>query len=62
VWIVFTTVDLYIGLVVLDALMSSLPVEKRRRANVAKKVVVALLVLLAIALVAVLVKRWSVQA
>ena len=61
-WIVFTTVDLYIGLVVLDALMSSLPVEKRRRANVAKKVVVALLVLLAIALVAVLVKRWSVQA
>ncbi len=61
-WIVFTAVDLYIGLIVLDALMPSLPAEKRRRANAAKKVVVALLVLLAIALAAVLIKRWSVQA
>jgi len=61
-WIVFTAVDLYVGLVVLDALMPSLSAEKRRRANVAKKIVVVLLVLLAIALAAVLMKRWSVQA
>jgi uncharacterized membrane protein YidH (DUF202 family) len=61
-WIVFTAVDLYIGLVVLDALIPSLPAEKRRRANVAKEIVVVLLVLLAIALAAVLIKRWSVQA
>jgi hypothetical protein len=58
-WIVFTAVDLYIGLIVLDTLIPSLPPEKRKRANVAKKIVVVLLVLLAIALAAVLMRRWS---
>jgi len=61
-WIVFTAVDLYIGLVVLDALIPSLPAEKRGRAIYVKKVIVVLLVLLAIAPVAVLIRRWSVQA
>jgi hypothetical protein len=57
-WIVFTAVDLYIGLVILDILIPSLPAEKRYRANLAKKIVVVLLVLLAIALAAVLIRRW----
>jgi hypothetical protein len=61
-WIVFTAVELYIGLVVLDALMPSLSAEKRQRARVAKKVVVVLLVVLAIALAAVLIRRWNIQA
>jgi len=58
-WILFTAVDLYIGLIVLDTLIPSLPPEKRDRAKVAKKIVVVLLVLLAIALAAVLIRRWS---
>jgi len=61
-WIVFTAVDLYIGLIVLDTLIPSLPAEKRCRAHLAKKVVVVSLVLLAIALAVVLIKRWSVHA
>jgi hypothetical protein len=58
-WIVFTAVDLYIGLVILDTLIPSLPAEKCYRANLAKKIIVVLLVLLAIALAAVLIRRWS---
>lgn len=50
-WIVFTAVDLYIGLVVLDAVASGLPPEKQPRLAVAKKVIVALIGLLAIAFV-----------
>jgi hypothetical protein len=61
-WIVFTAVDLYLGLVVLDTLIPSLPAEKRNRAIYAKKVIIGLLVLSAIALVAVLIRRWSVPA
>jgi hypothetical protein len=60
-WIVFTAVDLYIGLVVLDALVPSLPAEKVPRIKSAKKVIIVLLVLSAIALLVVLIKRWSVQ-
>jgi len=61
-WIVFTAVDLYIGLIILDALVPSLPAEKVPRIKSAKKVIIVLLVLSAIALVVVLIKRWSVQA
>ena len=51
-WILFTAVDLYIGLVVLDALAPSLPPEEQRRLAVAKKVIIASIGLLAIALLA----------
>jgi hypothetical protein len=61
-WIVFTAVDLYIGLILLDTLIPSLPVEKRRRAHLARKVVVVSLVLVVIALAVVLIKRWSAHA
>jgi hypothetical protein len=50
-WILFTAVDLYIGLVVLDAMAPSLPPEKQRRLAVAKKVIVASIGLLGIAFV-----------
>jgi hypothetical protein len=50
-WIVFTAVDLYIGLVVLDAMAPSLPPEKQRRLVLAKKVILASIGLLAIAFV-----------
>jgi hypothetical protein len=61
-WIVFAAVDLYIGLIVLDTLIPSLPAEKRRRASCARKVIIGLLVLLAIALAVVLMERWKVRA
>jgi hypothetical protein len=61
-WIVFTAVDLYIGLIVLDTMIPSLPAEKRRRAYLAKKVVVISLVALVIALAVVLIRRWGVHA
>lgn len=43
-WTLFTVVDLYIGLVVLDAMAISLPQEKLPRLRAARKVIVALLV------------------
>jgi hypothetical protein len=42
-WIVFNVVDLYIGLILLDGLMPSIPAEKLHRATKAKKVIVVLL-------------------
>jgi hypothetical protein len=50
-WILFAAVDLYIGLIVLETLAGSLSPEKRGRAIVARKVIIASLVLLAIGLV-----------
>jgi Mn2+/Fe2+ NRAMP family transporter len=52
-WIVFTAVDLYIGIVVLKTMESSVPPEKRKRLKIAERVV---LVLLGITAVAFLVK------
>ncbi len=60
-WIVFTAVDLYVGLIALDAMLPSLPADKRSRAIVAKKVIVWLLVFHGIALLALLIKRWSIK-
>lgn len=56
-WIVFTAVDLYIGLILLDVMAGSLPAEKRRGVGVAKKIIIALLILLGVALVVVLARR-----
>ena len=56
-WIIFTAVDLYIGLVVLKSLEPSLPPAKQRRVAVAAKVIVGLLVLCVIALVVVALRR-----
>ncbi len=43
-WTIFTAADLYIGLIVLDAMAPSIPAEKLGRLPVARKVILALLV------------------
>jgi len=57
-WIAFAALDVYIGLIILEALIPSLPAEKLPRAKWARKAILASLTLLAIAFVGVLVKRW----
>ncbi|HKH98233.1 MAG TPA: hypothetical protein VJ999_03925 [Candidatus Sulfotelmatobacter sp.] len=42
-WTLFTAVDLYIGVIVLDAMAPSLPPEKRARVRAARKVILGLL-------------------
>jgi hypothetical protein len=56
-WTIFTIVDLYIGLIVLDSLASSVPPEKTRRVQVTKKVILGLLLVSGIVLVLQLVRR-----
>jgi hypothetical protein len=56
-WIIFTAVDLYIGLVVLKTMASSVSDEKKQRMAVAEKVIYAGLVLCVVAIVVKLAKR-----
>jgi hypothetical protein len=49
-WTIFTAADLYIGLIVLDAMAPSIPAEKLGRLRTARKVILALLVVSAIVL------------
>ena len=57
-WIAFAALDVYIGLIILEALIPSLPAEKLPHAKRARKAILALLGALAIAFVGMLVKRW----
>ena len=43
-WTIFTAADLYIGLIVLDAMAPSIPAEKLGRLRTARRVILALLV------------------
>jgi len=54
-WILFTAADLYIGIIVLDAMKSSIPPEKQQRLAVVKKVLWGSIAVLAVAFV---VKVW----
>ncbi|MBZ5597694.1 MAG: hypothetical protein LAN83_05170 [Acidobacteriia bacterium] len=56
-WLVFTAVDLYIGLVALDVMVrsGSIPPHKLKSVAIAKKILIASLVVVGIALV---VKIW----
>ncbi|MGH9528856.1 MAG: hypothetical protein ACRD2S_02950 [Terriglobales bacterium] len=56
-WVAFAAIDLYIGLILLETLIPTLPKRKRQRALFAKTVVLALLLLSAIAFVAMLIER-----
>jgi hypothetical protein len=56
-WTLFTAVDLYIGLIVLDSLAPTLPPEKQRRLASVRKIILALLALAAIVLILQIVKR-----
>ena len=51
-WILFTAADLYIGIIVLDAMASSIPPEKQQRLALVKKVLWVSIAVLAIAFVA----------
>ena len=48
-WIVFTGIDLYIGLVILKAVQPSVPPEKQKRLQAAERVILGLLGLTAAA-------------
>jgi hypothetical protein len=49
-WTIFTAADLYLGLILLDAMAPSIPAEKLGRLRVARKIILALLVVSAIVL------------
>jgi hypothetical protein len=56
-WTIFTAADLYIGLIVLDAMAPSIPAEKLGRLRTARKVILALLVVSAIVLALLIARR-----
>jgi hypothetical protein len=57
-WIAFVALDVYIGLIILEAMIPSLPAEKLSKAKRARVVILASLGMLAIAFVGLLIKRW----
>jgi hypothetical protein len=57
-WIAFAALDVYIGLIILEALIPSLPVEKLPIAKLARTLVLMSLGMLAIVFVGMLVKHW----
>ena len=57
-WIAFTAIDLYVGLIILEAMAPSLPAQKLKRVRLARNVVIALLIITMIAFFTVLMKRW----
>jgi len=58
-WTLFTIVDLYIGVIVLDAMAPSLPPEKRVRVRAARKVILGLLAVSVIVLAAQIARRYG---
>jgi Na+-translocating ferredoxin:NAD+ oxidoreductase RnfA subunit len=57
-WIAVAALDGYIGLIILEALIPSLPAEKIPKAKRARVVVLISLGMLAVAFVGLLIKRW----
>ena len=57
-WIAFAALDVYIGLIILEAMIPSLPAEKVQKGKRARVVVLASLGMLAVAFVGLLIKRW----
>jgi hypothetical protein len=56
-WILFTAIDLYFGVLILDTLGASVAEEKRRRLALAKKFCLAVMGILAIAFVVVWLRK-----
>jgi hypothetical protein len=58
-WLLFTAVDLYLGLIILDTLAcaESVPHERRARLLLIKKLTIGLLIVTAIAIILVFVSR-----
>jgi len=57
-WIAFAALDVYIGLIILEALIPSLAADKLARAKRARVGILASLGTLAVAFVGLLIKRW----
>jgi hypothetical protein len=57
-WIAFAALDIYIGLIILEALIPSLPAEKLLSAKRARVVILVSLGMLAVVFVGLLIKRW----
>jgi hypothetical protein len=57
-WIAFAALDVYIGLIILEALIPSLPAEKLPSAKRASVVILASIGMLAIVFVGLLIRRW----
>jgi hypothetical protein len=56
-WTIFTGVDLYVGLIILDALKESVALEKRKRLATVRKVTLALLGATVIVLITQIIRR-----
>jgi hypothetical protein len=56
-WTIFTGVDLYVGLIILDALKESVALEKQKRLAAVRKVTLALLGVTVIVLVVQIIRR-----
>ena len=57
-WIAFAALDVYIGLIILEALIPSLPAEKLPSAKRARVVILTSLGMLALGFGGLLIKRW----
>jgi hypothetical protein len=57
-WIAFAALDIYIGLIILEALIPSLPAEKLLSAKRARVVILVSLGMLAVVFAGLLIKRW----
>jgi hypothetical protein len=57
-WIAFAALDVYIGLIILEALIPSLAADKLARAKRARVGILASLGMLAVVFVGLLIKRW----
>ena len=57
-WIAFAVLEIYIGLIILEAMIPSLPAEKVSKAKRARVFILASLGMLAVGFVGLLIKRW----
>jgi hypothetical protein len=57
-WIAFAALDVYIGLIILESLIPSLPAEKLPRAKQARVLILLVLGVLAVSFVGMMVSRW----
>ena len=58
-WIAFAALDVYIGLIIFEALIPTLPAERLPSAKRARVVVLACLGMPAIAFLGLLIERWA---
>jgi cell division protein FtsL len=56
-WTIFTGIDLYIGLIILDTLKGSVPPEKQKRLATVRKITIALLAVTVVVLIAQIIRR-----